>query len=72
MELKCSFLNTGFVTISTANSNLDGTGTTTLLLTAGNDGTLIKSLIIKAQTSTSQGMIRFFIKNASNSNFNYY
>lgn len=69
MELKY-IANTGFVTISTANSNLDGTGTTTLLLTAGNDGTLIKSLIIKAQTSTSQGMIRFFIKNASNSNFN--
>lgn len=62
--------NTGFVTISTANSNLDGSGTTSLLLTAGNNGTLVKSLIIKAQTNTNQGMIRFFLKNASDSNFN--
>ena len=44
--------NTGFVTISTANSNLDGTGTTALLLTAGNNGTLVKTLIIKAQNNT--------------------
>ncbi|MBK9108643.1 MAG: hypothetical protein IPM92_09850 [Saprospiraceae bacterium] len=69
MELKY-IANTGFVTISTANSNLDGTGTTTLLLTAGNNGTLLKTLIIKAQTNTTQGMVRFFLKNASNNNYN--
>lgn len=62
--------NTGFVTISTANSNLDGSGTTALLLTAGSNGTLIKSIIIKAQTNTQQGMVRFFLKNASNNNYN--
>lgn len=69
MQLKY-IANTGFVTISTANSNLDSTGTTALLLTAGNNGTLVKTLIIKAQTNTSQGMVRFFLKNASDNNFN--
>lgn len=69
MELKY-IANTGFVTISTANSNLDGTGTTAHLLTAGNSGTLLKTLIIKAQTSTQQGMIRLFLRNFSNNNYN--
>ncbi len=52
---------TGLVTISTANSNLDGTGTMGTLLTAGSNGTYIKSIIIKAQEAVSKGMIRLFI-----------
>ncbi|MCK6639589.1 MAG: hypothetical protein L6Q81_05840 [Bacteroidia bacterium] len=53
--------NTGCVTISTANSNLDGTGTLGTVLTAASNGTLVKSIIVKAQTNTTQGMIRLFV-----------
>lgn len=53
--------NTGIVTISTANSNLDGTGTLGTVLTAASNGTLVKRIWIKAQTSTTSGMIRFFV-----------
>ncbi|MCA0429267.1 MAG: hypothetical protein LCH32_02065 [Bacteroidetes bacterium] len=58
--------NTGVVTLSTANSNLDGTGTLGLLLTASAYGTLIKTITVKAQqTTTTQGMVRIFIYNGS-------
>jgi len=57
--------NTGMVTISTANSNLDGTGTLGTVLTATSsptaDGTLIKSVTIKSQGTVTRGMIRLFI-----------
>ncbi len=57
--------NTGCVTISTANTNLDGTGTLGTVLTAststGMQGCIIKSVTIKAQGNTSQGMIRLFL-----------
>ncbi|MCC7452929.1 MAG: hypothetical protein IT222_02085 [Crocinitomix sp.] len=59
--------NTGMVTISTANSNLDGTGTLGTVLTGANNGTLIKSVFIKAQGSTQSGMVRLFIFNGSSS-----
>lgn len=52
--------NTGLVTISTANSNLDGTGTLGTVLIAASDGTLIKTITIKAAGDTTQGMIRLF------------
>lgn len=56
--------NTGCVTISTANANLDGTGTLGTVLTAssaaGMKGCIIKSVTIKAQGNTTQGMIRLF------------
>ncbi|MFH2140796.1 MAG: hypothetical protein ABIJ97_00130 [Bacteroidota bacterium] len=57
---------TGMVTISTANSNLDGTGTIETVLTAASDGTLIKSITVKAQVNTTQGMVRLFIYDTSN------
>jgi len=60
--------NTGLVTISTANSNLDGSGTLSNLLTGANNGTLIKSVFIKAQGNTQSGMIRLFVHDGSNSN----
>ena len=56
--------NTGCVTISTANTNLDGTGTLGTVLTASaasTPGTLIKSVTIKAQGNTTQGMVRLFV-----------
>lgn len=58
----------GLVTISTPNSNLDGSGTVGTIILGAANGTLVKSLIIKAQTDTTQGMIRLFVKNAGGSN----
>lgn len=56
----------GTVVISTANSNLDGSGTLGTVLTAGANGTLIKSVYIKAQTNTHEGMVRLFITGGGN------
>lgn len=53
--------NTGMATISTANSNLDGTGTLGTVLTAASNGTLLRRVAIKAQGNTTSGMIRLFI-----------
>lgn len=53
--------NTGAVTISTANSNLDGTGKLYNVLTGAKQGTSVKSVIIKSIAPTSVGMIRLFI-----------
>ncbi|MBN9483108.1 MAG: hypothetical protein BGO70_01195 [Bacteroidetes bacterium 43-93] len=57
--------NTGMVNISTANSNLDGTGSLGTAITAPNptnaDCTQITTVTIKATQSTSQGMVRLFI-----------
>jgi len=59
-------MNTGQVTISTANSNLDGTGTLGTVLTAASNGTLIKTVTVKAIVSTTQGMVRLFIYDGTN------
>ena len=53
--------NTGTGLLSTANPNLDGSGTIVSLLTAGGNGTIINEIIIKAEGNTTRGMIRFFI-----------
>lgn len=58
--------NTALGAVSTANSNLDGTGTLSLILTAGAYGTLIKTVTIKARGDTTNGMVRFFIYDGSN------
>lgn len=52
--------NTGCVTISSGTSSLDGSSTTTVL-TAGANGTFIRNVIVKAQTNTSEGMLRFYV-----------
>jgi hypothetical protein len=58
--------NTGMVSINTANANLDGTGSITTLLTAASNGTQIKSVTIKSiNSTTSDGMIRFFVFNGA-------
>ena len=50
------------VTVSTANTNLDGTtGTYATLITAGSSGSRIDSIQIKATGTTTAGMIRFFV-----------
>lgn len=54
--------NTGMVEISTANTNLDGTGTLGTVLTAASNGTKVKSVTIKAVgDTTAVGMVRFYI-----------
>jgi hypothetical protein len=58
--------NTGFVTITTANTNLDGSGTLGTVLTAGSNGTLIKTITVTSNESCSMGMIRLFIYDGSN------
>ena len=58
--------NTGMVQISTANTNLDGTGTLGTVLTAASNGTLIKSINIKSTGTTTLGMIRLFVYDGTN------
>jgi hypothetical protein len=58
--------NLGMATISTANSNLDGTGTLGTILTAASDGTQIQTITIKSQVNTTAGMIRLFLYDGSN------
>lgn len=53
----------GVVVISTANPNLNGSGTTGVVITAASNGTLIKRIIIKAQTNTTDGMVRLYVVN---------
>lgn len=53
--------NTGTGLLSTANPNLDGSGTIVSLLIAGGNGTLINEITIKALGNTTRGMVRFFI-----------
>ncbi|MCW3071899.1 MAG: hypothetical protein JWO44_1789 [Bacteroidetes bacterium] len=59
--------NTGMVTISTANAELDGTGTMGSVITGASNGTLVKTLTIKAQGDiTAIGMVRLFIYDGTN------
>jgi hypothetical protein len=62
--------NTAMATITTANTNLDGTGTINTnmweVVTAASSGTMIQSVIIKAQVSTTPGMVRLFLYDGTN------
>jgi hypothetical protein len=58
--------NTGLVTISTANTARDGTGTLGTVLTAASNGTLIKTVTVKAIVSTTHGMVRLFVYDGTN------
>lgn len=58
--------NTGFTTITTANTNLDGSGTLGTVLTAGSNGTLIKTITVTSNGDCTQGMVRLFIYDGSN------
>jgi len=60
--------NTGMVQISTANSNLDGSGTLGTVITANGskNGILIKTVTVKSIQTTTQGMVRLFIYDGSN------
>lgn len=51
--------------LTTANTNLDGTGSVVLLYTAGANGSRIDKVKIKAQGTTTAGVIRCFLYDGS-------
>ena len=68
--------NTGLATINVANTSLNGSSNiiypttsynTWSVITGATNGTLIKRIIIKAQGTPSQGMVRLWIYNGTNS-----
>jgi hypothetical protein len=56
----------GAVSISTANTNRDGTGTIGTVLTAGASGTRIDRVRVQAIVTTTAGMVRLFLYDGSN------
>jgi hypothetical protein len=59
----------GAVQISTANANRDGNGTLGTVVTGGAYGTRISRITIKAQVTTTAGMVRLFIEDSMGSKF---
>jgi hypothetical protein len=57
--------NTAITTISSANSYLDGTDAVTVL-TGASSGTFIKTVTIKATGNTTDGMVRLFVYDGTN------
>lgn len=60
--------NTGFATLNAANTSLAGGTINTdiwSVITGASNGTLIKTVTIKAQGDTSEGMVRLFIYDGS-------
>lgn len=53
------------VKIATANTNTDGTGTLGAVLTGSTNGTGVTSITIKAEVTTTAGMVRLYIDNLS-------
>ena len=71
------YANTGIGTISTANTNRNGTGTMTQILEAGvanvlTKGCLIKSITIKALQNVTPGMVRLFLEDLSSNKYLFY
>jgi hypothetical protein len=60
------FANTGIEVISDADADLSGNNAVTIF-TAGEEGSIIKSIVIKAQQAVIQGMVRIFIANSDSS-----
>lgn len=58
--------NTGMVIISSGNPLLNGGGALGTVLTGASNGTLIKTVSIKAQGTTTHGMVRLFIYDGTN------
>ena len=55
------------VVISTANANRDGTGTIVDVIdAAGADGAQVDGVQIKANVTTTAGMVRFYVHDAAN------
>ena len=54
--------NTGVVKLTTGNPNRDGSGTVVTVLTAGMNGTIVRSITIKAAQAVHTGMVGLFIE----------
>ena len=52
--------------VTTANTNLDGTGTIATIFTAGASGSRIDAINLKAVATTTAGMIRLFVHDGTN------
>jgi hypothetical protein len=58
----------GLTNFSVANSSLNGSGALMTVISGASRGTLIKTIIIKAQTNTDLGMVRLFVKKSGGDN----
>ena len=57
----------GAANVATANTNRDGTGTITALLTGAAAGTKVTSITAQAAVTTTAGMVRIFVSTDSGS-----
>jgi hypothetical protein len=55
----------GQTTISTANTNRDGTGTLGTLVTAATNGTRVDRIVVEATSTTAAGVVTFFVYDGS-------
>lgn len=53
----------GVAQVSVANTNRDGTGTLSTVFTAGASGSRLDALVVQATSTTTAGIVRFFISN---------
>lgn len=53
--------NVGQATISTANTNRDGTGTLGTVFTAGASGSTVTRITVAATSTTTAGVVRLFV-----------
>ncbi len=64
--------NTQISNITVGNTSLTGSGNVTAILTAGGNGTIVKSVIIKATGPVTRGMIRLFVGTSNASTISLY
>lgn len=57
--------NVGKSSLSVANTNRDGTGSSVTVFTAGTAGSMVNGVVIKATATTTAGMIRLFYYDGS-------
>ena len=53
---------TGVAKITTANSNLDGSGAKSIIFEGGANGAVLTSIVVKATETTTPGMVRIFLQ----------
>jgi hypothetical protein len=62
--------NNGMGVVSTANTNLDGTGTGVVdIITGASNGTLLKCAWIKAEQTTTEGIVRLFVNDGGTNTY---
>ena len=60
------------VNVATANTNRDGTGTVATLITGASTGTRVAELVCQAKVTTTAGMVRVFLHDATGGGSTYY